>query len=504
MSALEAELPRAWWVGDGDELALRLRLARGAQPAWAALSVAERQRRLRPVVQALAANVDAVAAEVTAACGKLPVEALAHDVGGALDAARAALAVAGQVLAPRPSGHGWMLHRRTVVERVPHGVVLVISPWNFPLSIPFGQVFAAVLAGNAVLLKPSEVTPAVGDLVERLFAPAALPSGLLQVVHGAGDVGARLIELGPDKICFTGSVATGRRVMAAAAAHPIPVSLELGGVDALVVLDDADLDLASSAAAWGATFNGGQVCASVERVLVDEAVADAFRDRLVEKLAAIDPERDLGPVLAERQLAVYEQHLADARRRGLRLHGDGARTASGRVGPVLIEGEGVEASLAYREETFGPFVAFARFRGDADAVRLHNATDFGLTASVFGADRARAVARQLRVGLVSVNDVAATLHAFGDVPWGGVGRSGFGNSHGPEALLDLTRPRVLDEERVRLRIKRPWWYPYDPHQVELMSAFTRLVAGTGARSRGRAALELGRSAARLFSQNPRR
>jgi acyl-CoA reductase-like NAD-dependent aldehyde dehydrogenase len=475
--------------------------ARAASKAWEARSVLHRARVLGRVADRLAREADDVAALISEENGKPAVEALGHDVLPSVQYLRWIEDHAADVLAERATPLQWMPVRSAVRRRRAHGVVLVISPWNFPLAIPLAQVATALVAGNAVVLKPSEVTPRCADALAALFDD--LPDGLLTVVHGAGDVGAALIDARPDKILFTGSLATGRRVMAAAAQHPIPVSLELGGVDAMIVREDADLELASAAAAWGATCNTGQVCASVERLLVHESVLEEFRLRLIDKLDRIEPRTDQGRPTLDRQVDVYRSHAQDAADRGLRIHG-GMR--GDRLAPTLVDGPGTAESLAWTEETFGPLVAMLPYTSDDDAVALHDGVGFGITASVFGRDvpGAEALGRRLRTGLVAINDVGATLYGHGELPWGGVDNSGFGRCKGEEGLLEATWCQVIEQARVPgIEPKKPWWYPYDHRQHRVIRRFVDLVAARTAPQRARALARMGSSAVDLLSRAPR-
>jgi acyl-CoA reductase-like NAD-dependent aldehyde dehydrogenase len=477
--------------------------ARRAQRGWAQVPVQERAALVAGAADRLLEREEDIAELLTEENGKLRLEAVAHEIGPMVAQLRWLEDEAAGILDPESVSLRTLPNRHASIRRRAFGVVLVISPWNIPLAIPMSQVAAALVAGNAVVLKPSEVTPRCGALVAELFQ--GLPAGLLQVVQGDGKVGAELIAARPDKVLFTGSVATGRKVMAACAAHPIPVGLELGGVDALIVCEDADLEYASSAACWGATFNGGQVCASVERLLVHRSVADRFRLMLVDKLDRIDPERELGRVTAQKQRAVYESHVADARARGLQVHG-GDWSDVRRFQPTLVHGEGLLDSDVWKQESFGPLVAMHLFDDDEEAVRLHDDTPFGLTASVFSRDieRARSLGLRLKAGLVSINDVGATLYGHPELPWGGVGESGFGRSHGREGLLELTWPQVLEESRVHgFEPKRPWWYPYDHQQLELMRLFGQLVGHGPVRHKARLLARMGRRAASMVSHAPR-
>lgn len=500
-----APVSAPWLLSGEDEFELRFRLARAAQPAWAALPLDERARRLARVADALLDRMDEIAALISEENGKRKVEAIGHEVGASVSNVRWLCERGVRALRTESVAMPWMPHRRAQTERRPWGLVLVVSPWNFPLSIPLGQVVAGLLAGNAVILKPSEVTPRVGALIEELLEPCNLPPNLFAVVQGDGAVGARLLELRPDKVFFTGSLATGRKVMEAAARFPIPVCMELGGVDAMIVLEDADLDYASSAAVWGGFFNGGQVCASVERVLVHESVRDNFLRRLVDKARALEPAVDLGRITADKQRAIYERHLDDARARGLDIHCGGDYVDASTLSPTVVDVERGREALVYREESFGPLVAVHGFRRDEEAVALHNELWGGLTASIFSRDeaRARAVASSLDAGIVAINDVAATMHAVPELPWGGVGSSGFGRSHGVEGLMEFTWTRVLDTPRVGRRFKRPWWFPYGGPQADMIAAYTRVVGERRVGRRLRAVADLGRSAVRLLGRHPR-
>ncbi|MBW2732349.1 MAG: aldehyde dehydrogenase family protein [Deltaproteobacteria bacterium] len=499
-----------WLLASQSELTLRYRLARQAQQAWATRTVEQRARQLEPLRRLLDERLESLADLMQDENGKPRVEAIGHEVASCIGAVNYLCAKAPELLSPRQVSLPWMPNRRATVAHKPLGLVLVISPWNMPLSIPFSQVVSALIAGNAVILKPSEVTPRIGAAIGELLEHCQLPENLVTVLQGDGALGARLIAEGPDKIFFTGSVATGRKVMAAAAVHPIPVCLELGGVDALIVCEDADLDLASSAATWGATFNSGQICASVERILVAQPIMARFETLLARKFERLGPE-DQGRITLDRQRAVYDRHLDDANARELTFLAGGGYKDEDHLEPALIRGvprgDDVAASLVHLEETFGPMTTLLPFRSDKDAARLHNASRFGLTASVFSRSRPRAeaLAKELKVGLVSINDIAATLHAFGELPWGGVGESGFGRSHGEEGLMEFTRTQVLEQTRRGLfEFKRPWWYPYDPTQLEMMKRFTQAMAADSWRDR---AWRLGRTAhaaLKMFKEAPRR
>lgn len=480
--------------------------AAAAQRTWGALPVAERVERLQPAADLLAGRMDYFVEQIHDENGKPPVEALAHEILPAVAYVRWLLDAAPTVLGEQRRSVRWLPHRRFAITRRPYGVVLVISPWNIPFLIPFTQVVGALAAGNAAVLKPSEVTPRSADLIAEVLAACDLPEGLFQVVQGDGRVGAELVEARPDKVLFTGSVATGRKVMTACAAHPIPVGLELGGIDVLVVCDDADLEYASSAIAWGGTFNHGQICASVERVLAHERIHDDLVARVVDKMQRIDARTDMGRVTFDGQRKVIDRHLADAVERGCDVRCGGAWLNDDQLAPTLITGRGVEGSLAWREETFGPVVAVLPFSHDDQAVRLHNDTRFGLTASVFSRNKARArrIAERLDAGNVAINEIAAMHYSQPELPWGGRGESGFGRSHGPEGLLEVTWSQTIDESAVGSgEPKRPWWYPYDQDQYHAIASLVRATAARSVGDRVSAVVDTGRRVLRSLSRAAR-
>jgi succinate-semialdehyde dehydrogenase/glutarate-semialdehyde dehydrogenase len=341
----------------------------------------------------------------------------------------------------------------------------------------------ALMGGNAAVVKPSELTPLVGLKVGEVFARAGLPAGTLEIVTGDGSTGAALVEAGVDKVMFTGSVPTGRRVAEAAARRLIPVVLELGGKDPMIVFEDADLDAASEAAVWGAFANSGQACASVERCYVHERVAEEFTRRVVAKTGALRQAAgggascDLGAMSSERQLLTVEGHVREAVERGARVLA-GGRRAQGCGGrgwfhePTVLAG--VDHTMAVmREETFGPVLPLMTFREEAEAVRLANDSSFGLTASVWTRNirRGRRVASRIEAGTVMVNEVLYT-HGIAQTPWGGVKQSGIGRTHGRLGLLEMVAPHHVHVNRLA-RLQDVWWFSYTPDAAALFLQLAR-------------------------------
>ncbi|HEV3252770.1 MAG TPA: aldehyde dehydrogenase family protein [Candidatus Acidoferrales bacterium] len=445
--------------------------ARVIQPEWAALPVRERcagVRRLRDLVFERREDIGAI---ISREAGKPRVEATFGEILLALDLVDFYARRAPQWLRPeRVAHHNIALKaKRGWLEYEPWGVVGVISPWNYPFSIPMTQVAPALAAGNAVLLKPSELTPWCGALIGELIEQAGFPAGLVQVLQGGGEVGAALVAAGPDKVFFTGSVATGRRIAESCARQLIPSVLELGGKDAMIVLGDADLDVASSAAVWGGFTNCGQACLSVERLYVEQSVAEKFVEQSVAKTqklrlgAASDPDAEVGPMIRPRQLEKVEQQLRDATARGARIVAGGKRRPE--LGPCFFEPTvvtGVDHSmLLMQEETFGPVLAIQTVADAAEAVRLANDSPFGLAASVWtgNAQRGREIATQLHAGTVMVNDVAS-YYGICEAPHGGRGASGWGRSHSRLGLLEMVQVKYVDVDRLP-RTPKSWWFGYN-------------------------------------------
>ncbi|MGY0233446.1 aldehyde dehydrogenase family protein [Longispora urticae] len=420
--------------------------ARAAADWWRELGFDGRRRRLYAWRALITARLDELTGIMHREGGKPIVDATA-EAAGAIDHIHWAARHAKRVLKLRRVGGTLMQSEYTAhVEYQPYGVIGVIGPWNYPIFTPVGSIAYALAAGNTVVFKPSEYTPAVGQFLVDTFAEVVPEHPVLQVVHGLGDTGAALVTAGVDKIAFTGSTRTGKKVMAAAAETLTPVLLECGGKDALIVDSDADLDAAAEATVWGSMFNAGQTCIGIERVYAVDSVYDAFLAKVVAKAAALsvgaEPGADIGPMTMPSQIDVVRRHIAAAL-------ADGGRAVLG--GPEAVRPPFVhptilvdvpETSEAVREETFGPTLTIARVRDVDEAVARANALPYGLAGAVFGRARAMATARRLRSGMTSIN---STLSFAGipSLPFGGVGDSGFGRIHGADGLREFARPKAI-------------------------------------------------------------
>src|SRR5256885_9538884 len=382
----------------------------------------------------------------------------------------------------------------------PFGVIGIISSWNYPLAIPLGQIIPAVAAGNAVVCKTSEFTPQCGAWIGKLFIDAGFPENLVTIIQGSGEVGQALIDTEPDKVFFTGSVPTGRRVAEACAKRLIPSVLELGGKDAMVVLADADLDIASSAAVWGSYTNCGQVCLSVERLFVERSVSEEFAARCVAKAKKLrlgpgsDPATDVGPLIRPEHVRRMVDLVEDAVGRGAKLLCGGHPRTD--LGPNFFEPTvllGVDSTMRlFQEETFGPILAIQAVLDATEAVPLANDSPFALSATVWTRDAAQgeALAKRLRASAVMVND-AISYFGIAEAPHGGCGASGWGRTHRKAGLLEMVRTKYIDVDRLPRR-EKPWWYRYGADLQGAADAFLRFEFGGGVASRlrnARAALK---------------
>ena len=465
-----------------EDVRLAVRQAKRAQSeGWAALSFKERGRIILKARSLVLEELEEIAALISRESGKPAVEAISMELTPTLDLMQFFARRTARLLRPERIGIGQygLMGRSSKLIYKPLGVIGIISPWNFPWAIPLGEVVMALMAGNGVVLKPSELTPLTGLKIGEVFRRAGLPEALLQVVTGDGRTGAALVEAGVDKIMFTGSVATGRRVAEAAARRLTPVVLELGGKDPMIVLEDADIETAARGAVWGAFANSGQACASVERCYVQSSIAPKFLERVTELTRSLkqgtDEAQDLGSMSSERQLEIVEEHVSDALSEDARVL-TGGRRLPGKSGPfyeptVLVDVN--HTMKVMREETFGPLLPVMTFESEEEAIRLANDSPFGLTASVWTRNigRGRRIAEQLEAGTVMVNEVLYT-HGIAQTPWGGVKESGLGRTHGRLGLLELVQPQHLHVNRLSV-LKDLWWFNYTPRAARLFRGLAR-------------------------------
>ncbi len=454
-----------------DEVFAVVERARQAQGRWAALSWGERRARLLAFRDRLIARTDEVTDLLVRENGKARFEALTHEIFPIVDLTNFFAKRARKILRDEKIPlHLFGPLKKSRLRYEPRGVIGVISPWNFPFSIPMGDVIMALASRNAVVVKPSEWTPRILLLAKELLVEAGIDPDLVGVIPGGGETGAALVESGVDMLIFTGSVATGRRVGRACGERLIPYVAELGGKDPAIVLPDVKIADVARQVVWGAFANSGQVCASVERVLVHESIYEPFVAKVVELTRALrqgDPAAageahvDVGPMVVPAQLDHVRAQVEDARSKGARIlfggqaHGEGGARF---FQPTVLVDVRPEMAI-WQEETFGPCLPIRPYRDVDEAIREANASPFGLSAYVFSGSvsRAERIAERLEAGTVMINDVLYT-HALPETPWGGVKQSGLGRVHGLQGLKDLCEIRHLN--RPRLALLPLWMFPY--------------------------------------------
>jgi acyl-CoA reductase-like NAD-dependent aldehyde dehydrogenase len=438
---------------DGPEaVAAAVARARRASEVWGALSHAERRAHLLDYRREIVRRMDDIIDTVHRENGKPRAEAASElllVVNHITHAANRAEAL----LQPKNVSSGVLAHFKSWISYHPYGVIGVIGPWNYPIFTPTGSIAYALAAGNAVVFKPSELTPLSGKLLVEC-AQAAIPvPDVLQLVTGFGDTGAALARAKVDKLAFTGSPATGRRVMAAAAENLTPVLLELGGKDAMIVAEDADLERAARAAVFGGLTNSGQACISIERVYVVDAAYERFVEEVVRLTKEVrvgnQDDAHYGAMTMERQVSIVREHVEEALSRGARAIVGGLDSIRGRfIEPIVLVDVTPEMKVM-SEETFGPILPICRVTSADEGVRLSNDTGYGLGSSVFAKKGADRLADQLRAGMTAVNAVIA-FAGIPALPFGGVGESGFGRIHGDEGILEFARVKATARERIEV------------------------------------------------------
>jgi acyl-CoA reductase-like NAD-dependent aldehyde dehydrogenase len=466
VSPATGELVGTFPIHDEGEVREAVQRARKASQWWGELGFDGRRERLRAFAGTLTRRRDELLDLVSKENGKPRVDAFIEHLL-AVEHLVWAAGQAKRIMRPhRVAGSLLLANVGASVEYQPLGVVGVIGPWNYPLFTPMGSIAYALAAGNSVVFKPSEFTPAVGVWLADAFRDVVPEQPVFQVVTGYGETGAALCRAGVDKLAFTGSAPTGRAIMAACAETLTPVLLELGGKDAMLVDRDADVAAAAKAALWGGCSNAGQTCIGIERVYVVDAVYDRFLDELTtaaKDLKAGGDDAVIGAMTMPRQLDVVRAHIDDALERGARAVVGGRESVHPPfIDPVVLV-DVPDDALVLREETFGPVLPVVRVRDLDEAVERANRSRYGLGAAVFGKRNAVAAARRLRSGMVSVNAVLA-FAGFPALPFGGVGESGFGRIHGADGLKEFTRPKAIARQRFStpadmMSFDRPEWLP---------------------------------------------
>lgn len=457
--------------------------AREAQAHWRRYSLTQRVERLRAFWEELRASKERLISVMHRETGKPATEIQVMELAGVELILKYFTRNAHRLLKDQAAARPWiLLNKKAYVRYVPRGLVGLVTPWNYPLLIPLGDAIPALIAGNAVFLKPSEWTTDTALFIEGVFKASGLfPEGLLTVVPGDGSVGAEVTLLS-DMVLFTGSTRTGRVVAKLAAERLIPCVLELGGKHPMIVLKDAPLERAAKAATWGRFANSGQTCVGVERVYVESEVYDRFTALVAQEVAALrqglEPgyDVDLGRLIYPRQLDVVLAHLADAKEKGARVIGgevvDAERLL---VAPALVL-DAKQEMRVMREETFGPVLPVMPVRAAEEAIRLANDSDLGLAASIWSRDLARAetLSAHLEAGQIGINDLMGH-YAVCSLPFGGFKDSGVGRRHSDEGLRMFCQPQSVLAHEWPANAPELWWFPYNELKAKLVSWMTRLA-----------------------------
>jgi acyl-CoA reductase-like NAD-dependent aldehyde dehydrogenase len=455
------------------------------QPFWAQLSLEDRARYMRQAADVVLDELDEIAELLTREQGKPRTESYTMELLPTVDLLHWCAAAAPGILADEkiPYPQLFLKSKRSFFSYEPIGVVGVIAPWNYPWSIPFGEVAIALMAGNGVVLKPASLTPLLGQRIRETFEKAGLPEGLVRDVHGGGKIGHALAESSAGKIFFTGSVEVGRKVGETCAKHLKGSVLELGGKDPQIVCADADLANAVSGAVWGGFANAGQTCSGIERTYAVRDVADRFLEGVVretERLTVGDPLQwttEIGPMVSEDQFTVVQELVDDALESGAERLTGGPREIPGFSGkfiaPTVLTGVSPEMRIM-QEEIFGPVLPIVTVDSEEEALEQANDSRFGLGSSIWTRDRPKGerMARRVESGMVWINDHSYS-HGACQCSWGGVKESGVGRTHSKFGFYECVNIKLIAWEPGLTRDF--WWQPYDRTLGEAIRASARLI-----------------------------
>ncbi len=460
--------------------------ARLAQKEWAQSTFSERKVYIDKMRDYIVENADTLVDILCKDTGKTKIDALADEVLPCAFACKWYANNAESVLRTRKLKPSipLLMNKRNAIARMPLGVVGIISPWNYPLSIPFGEVVMGLIAGNAILLKTShEITPNVGPLIKKIVESSGLPKNLFHLLEKPGaELADAFFANGIDKIFFTGSVRVGKELMRKASETLTPLSLELGGNDAMIVLEDADLERATNGATWGAFQNAGQTCAGIERAYVHEQIYDEFIELLTKKTKALrhgsfqDPDIEVGAITNPKQLEIIDAHVKEAVEKGAKIiaQSTGKESLTGNYFPATVLVHVDHSMKVMKEETFGPVLSVMKVRTAREAVNLANHSKYALTSSIWTRDikRAKEIALYLETGVTTINDHSIT-HALSETPWGGWKESGLGRTHGAAGLEEMTHCKVISWDLLPSN-RNLYWYPFNQETYEGLKTALRL------------------------------
>ncbi len=496
-----------------EDLQLAMQQARAAQDFWGRLSVAERIPYMIRVRDYIVEHIDELALIVAQDNGKTRTDALVTEILPAAMGITYYNRMARKFLKDKPlkSGSIALLNKRSKIVRVPYGVIGVISPWNYPYSIPFSEVVMGLLAGNCVILKTASETQQVGLALKRSIEAAGLPQGVFSYVNMPGRIaGDAFLEAGVDKLFLTGSVAVGKQLMQKASETLTPLSLELGGNDPMLVCASADLEKAAAGALWAGFQNAGQSCGGVERIYVHREVYEPFLKLLKAKVEALrvgydtDFNVDMGTMTTARQKEAVERHVADALEKGATIYAQSSVPADAGLRnfhPAMLITDVNHEMLLMRDETFGPVVGVMRVDDMQEAIALANDSYLGLTASVWSQQigEAEKIARRLQTGVVNINDHLMS-HGMAETPWGGFKQSSIGRSHGEIGFEEMTQPQVVIKDLFIYAKRGVWWHPFDKRIYDGIKGIMQALYGHALSERLLGAARLLRIFPRIFSR----
>lgn len=497
-----------------DELKKMISTARKAQKEWESAGISERVSRVKAVRDYLIENADKIAETISRDNGKTRVDAIATEVFPASMAVSFYCKNAKKFLSDQKlrAGSIMLVNKRSKIVRVPYGVVGIISPWNYPFSIPFSEVVMGLLAGNAVILKTATETQMVGQTLKQAFEYANLSPGIFNFINLPGKIaGDAFLEAGIDKIFFTGSVAVGKYLMEKAGKTLTPISLELGGNDAMIVCEDADPYRSAMGALWAGFQNAGQSCGGVERIYVHKKVYNDFMNILKNKIENLRVgydeqfDSDMGCMTTEKQVKTVKSHVNDALKKGAKVFAESKIPSNGNLKnflPAMVITDVNHDMALMRDETFGPVVGVMKFSNYDEAIRLANDSYLGLTGSVWtkSSSRGESIARKIKAGVVTINDHLMS-HGMAETPWGGFKHSGIGRTHGRMGFDEMTQPLVIVKDILPFAKKNLWWHPFNKNLYNGLKGAMNLLYGITLSARVKGTKDLLKIVPRIFQKN---
>lgn len=461
--------------------------AKKAQPLWQGIGTAERIKYFSKVSEFIDGNIDLIVDTINKDNGKTKIDAISAEVIPIAVAIKYYSKLALEELRDKKikSASALLSFKRSILHRVPYGIVGIISPWNYPFTIPMFDIIPGLMAGNSIILKAASETQNVAGIIAQAFTYAGIPEGVFNLVNMKGkQFGESILELGVDKLFFTGSVEAGKYLSRMAADKLIPVSLELGGNDPMIVCDDADIERAVNGAIWGGYHNAGQSCGGIERVYVDQKVYDVFLNLLKIKVESMrvtegsDITGDMGAITTSGQFESINSQVDDALRNGAVLFAKSKidENTNGRLMPAMVLTEVNHGMKIMKEETFGPVLCVMKVGSVEEAVDLSNDSNFGLSASVWTNSNKRGyeIAKKIKAGAVNINDHLMS-HGLAETPWGGFKQSGNSRSHGIFGLHSMTQTQVIIKDILPFVKRSLWWHPYSEKLYNGLKDFVHLI-----------------------------